>query len=48
VAKSGDASGWVLYEIAARLDPQIVLKLAPKARQGVFDFVRHHVVVDAR
>jgi len=48
VIKSGDASGWVIYEIASRLDPQVVLKLAPKGRQGVFDFVRRHVVVDAR
>jgi len=48
VVKSGDAPGWVIYEIASRFDPQIVLKLAPKGRQGVFDFVRRHVVVDAR
>jgi len=48
VVKSGDAGPWVIYEITSRVDPQVVLKLASNGRQKVFDFVRRHVVVDAR
>jgi tetratricopeptide (TPR) repeat protein len=46
LAKAHWLNEWVVYELASRLDPQVVLTLPLEARQRMFEFVRTQVVVD--
>jgi hypothetical protein len=49
---TADAAGltdaYVVYEVGSRLDPHIVLRLAPAERKQVERYVRCCVVVDRR
>jgi len=45
IATAGALDAWILYELASRMDPQIVLKLPRDVQIRVHDFVRDHVLV---
>jgi tetratricopeptide (TPR) repeat protein len=48
ILKAGDLDAWIVYELASRVDPQVVLRQPPELRKRIVDFVRKHVLVDAK
>lgn len=46
ISRAGWAPEWIVYELASRVDPQVVLTLPKRERRRVFEFVKRYVAVN--